>query len=504
MKILFIYPNAGSQLGFNYGIAHMAGLLKQAGHSLAFWQLCEDLEPLPGEVQFLERLAGEKPDLIALSIVTNQWAYAVQLARWIRKTSEVPLVCGGIHVTVALDEVLDSGLFDMAFRGECEEAFLEYVDKMSRGESLEDVRNVAFLKDGQKQVNPVRPLPVLDRLPFKDYELFDFQKIIDAKNGWVGLMASRGCPFSCTYCFNHRMVADYRKDLACSFSELNYIRRFSVDQVLSEIQFLLDRYEGIRMFIFDDDLFTFDKEHVKAFCRAYKQISRIPFVVNAHVGFFDEETAKALSDAGCRIVKFGIESGSERVRKKVLNRHMSNGSIVRAIQLVESLGMHNSVFLIVGFPYETIEDIMDTVKLVAQAGPGRFRWTFFFPYPGTEAYRLSEEGGYIDFSKMSSLQNFTDHSCLNFGEEQNLFISKVGRIMPWFVNAASGFSVADFYSEKVGKIMELDEREWNRIAPELLDKDREYSERFVSEGLSHYAVKYNRFMGVISDYFIRE
>ncbi len=94
----------------------------------------------------------------------------------------------------------------------------------------------------------------------------DFQRLIDAKNGWVGLMASRGCPFSCTYCFNHVMVAAYKKDLQCSFQGLHYIRRFSVGQMIEEIEYLLKNYRNIRMFIFDDDLFTFDKTYVREFC----------------------------------------------------------------------------------------------------------------------------------------------------------------------------------------------------------------------------------------------
>ncbi|RLC26814.1 MAG: hypothetical protein DRH37_11425, partial [Deltaproteobacteria bacterium] len=178
--------------------------------------------------------------------------------------------------------------------------------------------------NGKPKINPVRPLPDLHSLPFKDYEIFDFQKIIDAKNGWVGLMASRGCPFSCTYCFNHLMVKKYRNDLQCSFRELGYIRHFSVDQLIEEIVFLQNNYRNIRMFIFDDDLFTFRQDFVGAFSEAYRRVSRVPFVVNGHVGLFDDARARYLAEAGCRIVKFGVESGSRKIRSQIMNRHMSN------------------------------------------------------------------------------------------------------------------------------------------------------------------------------------
>src|SRR5210317_1347885 len=280
MKILFLYPNAGSQLGFNYGIAHLSAVLKQAGHDVALWQLCDDIEPLPFEEQFISRLRQESADIIGFSVVTNQWPYAKKLAAWARKATDAPLVCGGIHTMAAAEEILQSQVFDYIIRGEAEEAFAEFVDRLSKNQDPSDVENLGFLQNGELRLNPLRPLPDLKKLPFKDYDIFDFQKIIDAKNGWAGLMASRGCPFSCTYCFNHQLVSDYRRDLGCSFKGLNYIRHFEVNQMIKEIEYLLQNYRNISMFIFDDDLFTFYYEYVKQFCAAYKKISSLPFVVN--------------------------------------------------------------------------------------------------------------------------------------------------------------------------------------------------------------------------------
>jgi radical SAM superfamily enzyme YgiQ (UPF0313 family) len=347
-------------------------------------------------------------------------------------------------------------------------------------------------------------LPDLAKLPFKDYEIFDFQNIIDAKNGWVGLMASRGCPFSCTYCFNHQLVSRYRDDLQCSFKGLDYIRHFPVEQMMKEIEYLLSEYQNISMFILDDDLFTFYRQYVEQFCRAYQKISSLPFVVNAHVGFFDRKRAGCLADAGCKIVKFGVESGSERIRRRILQRRMTNEKIVTAIETAHHHGLHTSVFLMIGLPDETHEDVMATIRLMARAKPGRYRWSFFFPYPGTKAYELSVEGDYIDFDKMAAMENFTDASCLRFGRAQDLLLKKVGRAMPWFVNAYSDLPVADFYRHKVDEILQLDENSWQQRAPRIEQEDREISAGFVQQGLSHYAIKYNRFMGVISDYFTSE
>jgi radical SAM superfamily enzyme YgiQ (UPF0313 family) len=365
----------------------MASILKNAGHHIDFWQPCEDLEPLPTEEQFVARIKEKSPDVLAFSVVTNQWAYTEQLASWARKVFSGPIVIGGIHTLAGAEEILKTGLFDYVFRGECEDTFLEFIQKLQQGEPLDNVANLAYWRNGQIIINPVRSLPDLPMLPPKDYESMDFQRLIDAKNGWVGLMTSRGCPFSCTYCFNHVMVSTYKRELECSFKELNYIRRFPVEQVIDEIKYLQDHYRNITMFIFDDDIFTLEESYVEEFCRAYRKVTDIPFVVNAHVGFFDERRARLLADAKCRIVKFGIESGSPNIRGRILNRHMTNESIVQAIKTVRDLGMHSSIFLIIGFPHETVADVYETIKLTAkarnQSPPDK---------PRGGLYRFSEDG----------------------------------------------------------------------------------------------------------------
>ena len=504
MKVLFIYPNAGSQLGFNYGVAHLSAVLKSAGHEVALLQLCEEMSPLPSRRAFVKAVQKEKPHLVGFSVVTNQWAYTLKLAAWTREATQAPLVCGGIHAMAAPAEILESGLFDYILRGEAEDALLELVQKLEQGEDTTRVKNLGFVHDGEIHINPVRTLPDLSRLPFKDYEIFDFQKIIDAKKGWVGLMASRGCPFACTYCFNHHMVKSYRHDLSCSFQALNYIRHFAIDDIIAEIDYLFRHYRRIKMFIFDDDLFTYYRDYVKAFCSAYRKVSELPFVVNAHVGFFDAERAGYLAAANCKIIKFGVESGSPRIRKQIMNRHMSNAAIIDAIQTAKEAGLHTSVFLMIALPGETEDDITATIKLMAESLPGRFRWSFFFPFPGTRAYELSHKANMIDHAKMAQMDNFTDASCLDFGDPQNLFLKKVGRALPWFVNAYSQLPVADVYRAKVEHIMQMDAATWARESDQIMAEDQALSKHFVQEGLSHYAIKYNRFMGVISDYFTAE
>jgi radical SAM superfamily enzyme YgiQ (UPF0313 family) len=227
-------------------------------------------------------------------------------------------------------------------------------------------------------------------------------------------------------------------------------------------------------------------------------------VVNAHINVFDQIRAEHLAEANCKIVKFGLESGSERIRREVLNRKMSNEKIQKSIQLANDNGLHSSVFLMVGLPGESIEDLMATIKLTASSLPGRFRWSFFYPFPGTRAYDITMDLGYLDREKQDSLTNFTEDSCLDFGPEHNLFLEKVGKILPWYVNAYSTLPVAEFYQEKIQELEDLNHEEWKRREKTILDEDAQISKELSGQGLSYYAIKYNPFMGVISDYFLNE
>ena len=500
MKILFIYPNLNAQIGFNYGVAFLSAVLKQAGHRTGLLNVNEQLGYPLDLARIVSDVRAFGPDLIAFSLVTNQAGFAVQMAEEIRKHVSVPVVCGGIHPTVATMEMLDTGLFDAVFIGESEYALRDYVQALENGGDISAVSNICYKKDGAVIKNSVRPFLPLEQLPPKDYEIFDFQKMIDAKNGWVGLMASRGCPFRCSYCFNHQIVELYCNDLNLPQGKLHYVRHHPVKDVIDEIKYLQTHYKNISMYIFDDDLFTFSRDYLRDFCAAYKKVSTTPFTVNAHVQIFDAEMARSLRDAGCSIVKFGIESGSERVRSEVMNRHMKNDLIKRALAVAESAGLHSSTFVMIGLPTETRQELLETIQLLAESRPGRFRWSVFFPFPNTQACDLSLKGGFIDFDKMSRLSNFTDESCLDFGPEHNLWLEKVARAFPWYVNARSGLTGADRYAELVAEIESLSADEWLKVKDTIGSRDEEESRRQQAEGHLHYAIRFNRFMGVRSDW----
>ena len=500
MKVLFIYPNLYAQVGFNYGVAFLSSVLKRAGHDTALINVNEKLGAPPSEDALVKRVEAEAPGLVGFSLVTTQFQYALEMAGAIRRALPgVPIVAGGVHATMDPRGVLESGVFDYACVGEGEGALLDLAAALETGGDTDAIPNIWTRRDGGVIANPVRPFIDLAELPPKDYGIFDFQKMIDAKDGWTGLMASRGCPFRCSYCFNHRMVELYTRDTGLGGAELNYVRHHTVDEMIDEVGHLLANYENISTFIFDDDLFTFDKEYVREFCRRYRDVSDVPFVCNAHVRFMDYELANTLREGGCSIVKFGLESGSERVRREVMHRQMTSEQIERAFAAVNSAGLHSSAFVMIGLPGETEAEMDETVELLAKIRPGRFRWATFFPFVNTDAYDMAVELDLIDFEKIKSMPNFTDDSCLDFGPAQNLKIRKLRAAFPWYVNALSGDpAVARLFSRLVEVVGGLSHVAFQAFESQIGSLDSLLCQVVTKAGHELYSIRYNSFTAVAS------
>jgi radical SAM superfamily enzyme YgiQ (UPF0313 family) len=498
MRVLFIYPNLNAQVGFNYGVAFLSACLKERGHSTGLLNINEQLGFGFDLARIRREVTSFAPDLIGFSVVSNQYCFAREIARDIKGYCKAPIICGGIHPTMDPESVLRDECFDYVCVGEGERAIVELADALGNSSPTRGIENIWLKFDGDIIRNRVRPFAPLESLPRKDYEIFDFQRMIDAKDGWVGIMSSRGCPFSCSYCFNHRLRELYQRDLNCSAAELRYIRYHPVSNVIDEIEMLLSSYKNIKTIIFDDDLFTLNKNYLREFCREYRRRVGLPFVCNAHVKVFDEEAAGCLKDAGCRIVKFGLESGSERVRREILNRRMSNDEIIRAFATAENFGFHTSAFVIIGFPRESISEIHETINLLARIKPGRFRWSVFFPFINTRAYDIAREGGFIDFEKLESLTNFTDESALDFGAEHNLALRKLKTTFPWYVNARADFKRSSLYSELVERIEKIAPEEWPIAEESVIRMDEDISRMLELSGEPHYGYKYNLFTAVRS------
>ncbi len=505
MRVLFVYPNIDCPPGINHGLAAMSAVLKQRGHDVGLIHVCDNLWEVPTTAEVVGRIEEFRPDIVGWSAMSQQFAWVCATSKALRAARpDLPQAVGGVHCTMVPDEVTATDLFEWVFVGECDLAFPELVDRMRDGGDRWSVPNTRicprFSPSGKVVSNPVGPFPDLAALPETDYDLFDIDHIVGKKSGWMGLITSRGCPYKCTYCFNKEIV-DLYKDEGGAKSMKEYLRAYPVEQMVGEIRRLKERHPGIRTLIIDDDLFTLNKKYVMEWTAAYRKSGlKIPFVVNAHVQCFDDEMAKALSDAGCIITKYGLESGSLRVRKEVLWRYMTNRQIEDMTATAHRHGLHTSAFVMFGLPHETKEEIYETLRLCAKVKMGRFRWAIFYPFPGTAGYTISKDAELIDWERWSGMGNYFDASCLKFGDEHDLFIEKLGALCSWYVNALTDWPCAKTYTELVHEVEAMDRATFRKRRTELIKQDRELSEELLRLDIPHYSIRYAHVMGVRSDF----
>ncbi len=498
-RVLFIYPNLNTQEGFNHGIAALSGAVRATGAETKLLNLNETLNTVPTVEEILAEARDFDPDMICFSVMSQQYKYALEIARALRERYSFPLVIGGVHASMVPDEIAADNAFDYIGVGECDNALPELLRAIKEERNVTAIPNIWARGDDGWIKNPVGPFPKIDELPPKDFDIFDIDVMLKKMNGWMSLLTSRGCPYRCTYCFNHKIVKRYREESDIKVS--TYLRRYPLERVLGEAEQLKSGHPDIRTFIFDDDLFTQDEKTVLEFCSGYRKLNLgVPFVVNAHVQSFTKPMAEALKEAGCLIVKFGLESGSERIRRNVLKRIMTNDQIKKAFAVADGAGLHTSAFLMIGLPLEEREDMDATIDLIAAIKPGRFRWSIFTPFPGTEIHDLCLRERLIDSGKQGRNETFYSGSCLRFTPETELFISKLQRAFHWYVNARADIPARDTYGRLVREIESLDSAAWKSRSAEFLDEDRRVSAGLAGRADPHYSIRFTQVMAVRSDF----
>lgn len=392
MKVTFVYPDLyvgweGKWSGqFYRGIAILSAVLKRAGHETSLIHVYDH----PDREEFLTRVRRESPGLIAFSTTSHMFPLVRTMSSWIRETgSKVPIICGGVHPTLAPEQTIAYPAIDMICVGEGEDALLEVCAALSAGMECRGIANIWTKENGTVQRSSCRPLiRNLDELPFADTELFDYENLALERQGYACFAVSRGCPYNCSYCCNHALKAAYR-DLS------GYVRRRSVDSVISEVETVLGKYPFVDKVVFDDDILFDDKEWAREFTLKYRTRIGLPFECQERVNHIDEEMAALLKEAGCVKVKIGLESGNEFIRREVLKRAISQETIRNAVVQLKRQGISVSTYNILGIPSESAAQILETIKMNAEMEVDYIQHTVFYPYAGTALYELCLEKGFL-------------------------------------------------------------------------------------------------------------
>jgi anaerobic magnesium-protoporphyrin IX monomethyl ester cyclase len=388
MKILFYYRGAES-----FAIEQISSVLKESGHKteLIFDPGFDDTfyfknrfsNPLAVKKRLLNQSRRFSPDLIAFSSTANLYPYVKEMARLLKKELKVPAIIGGIHSTVITDYVLKEDCFDMACVGEGEYAMLELADRMEQGRDVLSIENLWIKQNGKIIRNPERPLiEDLDSLPFADKDLF-YNKGVFHRS--LQVTTSRGCPYHCSFCVNSFYLSKYGRSI---------LRRRSPGSMVNELKILKQKF--LPEFIdFQDDVFTASLPWLEEFSKKYKKEVGIKFLANVHPDTINKASVSLLKEAGCRLVCMGIQSGSESVRKKLLNRKENNAQIIKAARMLKDAGIYLTTEFIFGLPEETPDEAWESVEFNRRIAPGSTSTFTFYPFPGTELAEFSLQKGLL-------------------------------------------------------------------------------------------------------------
>jgi len=394
-KVLLIYVpfvfGKKPLFGLNpLGIQYIAAYLNSKGYDAK----CLDAEILGLSIeQIMDVVSEYRPDLVGLSFMTMSFLAASTLSKEIKQRFPGTLIAaGGPHVSSVLGEVLDiTREFDYAIYSEGEEAAYRLLNVLNGDGDLSLVPNLIWRDGAEIIVNPMKPLDNLDGLPFPQIEDFiGFKKypynVPYASYKPISIMASRACPFNCTFCCVkkiHGQQVHYR----------------SPQNIIAEIKDKVRRY-NTRYFIFKDSTLTVNRAwSLDLFNEMRAQELGIKWRCNTRVDRLDEELISAMKAAGCEMIQFGIESASPSVLK-TLKKGFTIEKAQETLKIVKKYGIYAHLSFMIGNPGETKADIAKIFPFLKKVRPEFMRVFVTTYYPGTEIYEsskhlLSEEKWYL-------------------------------------------------------------------------------------------------------------
>lgn len=369
MKILFVYFNLNSPISYSCGVAYLSAILKKERYKVDILHLNDLwLDTSPIEAVMNQVRAGDY-NVVCCSAISSQQKYLLDVLRNLQELGPHRpwIIVGGLLATFDPESV--KGLADFIVRGEAEESLPGILDAIQNNDFSGQVISQGFID--------------LNDLPPMDMEAFDYDKIIRYKNGWLEMMIGRGCPFSCSYCFNEEIKNLYGSE--------GYIRFKPIDLVIEELSQLKNQCLGLRVINFVDDNFTYDLSYLGNLMEQYSREIALPYLCASRSEFLGDEAIEILKDSGCKMVRMGLESGSEDLKRKVLNRHDSNEHIIYTARKLQEAGIEVGLFNIIGIPGETGKDIEHTLRLNAAIKPATSKRSILLPFKGTDVYRQWEK-----------------------------------------------------------------------------------------------------------------
>lgn len=427
-RVLLLYPNLQLVNLLPSNIAVLAAVLKEAGFQVKLFDTTlyktqeksvdevrvENLQLRPfnledkgvrykdGDVfeDFQAMVEDFRPHVIALTATDDTYFLGLDLLRTVTDQG-VHKIAGGVYPTFAPEEVIAQDCIDSICVGEGEGALVDLCKALMRGEDITGIENLwVKTKEGMVK-NPMRPLVDLDTLPIEDFSVFEEVRFFRPMQGKIYRMApvnfDRGCPFLCSFCAAPQQARMYRE-----LGEGRYFRVKSIERVMRELHHFVDTYKADYIY-FNSETFLARKDgFFQEFAKRYQEEIALPFWCQTRIETITDEAISALEAMNCDRISVGIEQGNEAFRTKFLKKTFTNEQVLEAFEVLARHSIPVTVNNIIGFPDETRELAMDTIRLNRRIKADSINAFYFVPYSGTPLRDYCIEQGYIEPSDRSN------------------------------------------------------------------------------------------------------
>jgi len=463
MNISFV--SSGSE---QLAITLLANMAKQKGHNvqLAFSAaLFKDFR-IPFLVNLfddtnllIDTLKQQKPDIVAFSCLTQSYQWMLSIAREIKKNyPDVITIFGGVHVSAVPEVALKNKEVDYVVVGEGEDAFFEIIDAIKEKDFYRTITNTRYINPDGKILRGDQKgfKQELEELPYFTKELWENDTIVT--DNFI-TMASRGCPYRCTFCFNN-----FFAELPDTKTKGKYVRTRSVEHVINELLISKQKYKHIKYIDFQDDIFTVNKKWLQDFLIRYKNEINIPFQCLSHPKYMDEDVALWLKKAGCVWVQIGIQTMDDEFKNGTLRRYEKSNHIEKALSVMLKAGLKVKADHMLALPGEPLEAQENARKLYAENCPTRIQsfWTCFLP--GTEMLKDAVKDGTVSKEQEERLNNGIDFFFFNNPDnikdiklikyyENYLLLFKIYPLLPKFLRLRLKSNHVNFIPSSAKRIL---------------------------------------------------
>ena len=314
------------------------------------------------------------PDLIIASVSTPTVDYDLMALKRLRERTGARIGAFGVHASYFAKDLVGSGALDLVIHHEPEGAA-----KALTRQPPEEIGGVTYRVNGEVVSNPPGREYDPEDLPFPAWDLLDMRhyRLPVKRTPYVLMSSGQGCPFPCTFC-----VAPY-------YSGVKFRPR-PVEDVLAEMKYVRG---FVRDVFFHTDTFTLNKKYVLSLCeRMVAEDLGLSWISNSRVDTIDEEMVRAMRRAGCWLLSFGIESGSQAIldgSKKKIRLEQSR----QAVKIADDAGLMVAGHFILGLPGETEDTIRETIQFAVELDLSFAEFYIATPFPGAELYEIFRDSG---------------------------------------------------------------------------------------------------------------